>query len=129
MLKEADNKGLIKELDIPECIVLGDSMRTNQVISNIIYNSYKYADTDIYVNGYTDEDTLSISITDRGGGVPVEELGIITKKYKRGANTEGIQGTGLGLYIAKELMENMDGSLEVANADGGLRVTLSFKLA
>lgn len=129
MLKEADNKGLIKELDIPECIVLGDSMRTNQVISNIIYNSYKYADTDIYVDGYTDEDTLSISITDRGGGVPVEELGIITKKYKRGANTEGIQGTGLGLYIAKELMENMDGSLEVANADGGLRVTLSFKLA
>ena len=129
MLKEADNKGLIKELDVPECIVQGDPMRINQVISNIIFNSYKYADTDIYVNGQTDEDTLSISITDRGGGVPVEELGIITQKYKRGANTEGIQGTGLGLYISKELMENMDGSLEVANADGGFRVTISFKLA
>ncbi|SNU05899.1 HAMP domain-containing protein [Lachnospiraceae bacterium] len=129
LIREADNRGLVKELDIPECIISCDKIRVTQVISNIIYNSYKYANTDIYVLGRTDDNTLSLSITDRGGGVPVEELGIITQKYKRGANTEGIQGTGLGLYIAKELMENMEGGLEVTNADGGFRVTLDFKLA
>ena len=36
---------------------------------------------------------LFISITDRGGGVAVEELNLITEKYKRGANVEGKQGT------------------------------------
>ena len=74
-------------------------------------------------------DYLFLSITDRGGGVSVEELNLITQKYKRGANAEGKQGTGLGLFISKELMENMQGSLEVANADGGFRVTLGFKIA
>ena len=74
-------------------------------------------------------DFLTISITDRGGGVPVEELNLITKKYKRGSNAEEKQGAGLGLYISKELMENMQGGLEITNADGGLRVNLSFKLA
>lgn len=128
IIKETDNRDLIKSLEIPECIFLCDRIRVTQVISNIIYNSYKYANTNIYVHGKTDNDTLSVSFTDRGGGVKVEELGIITKKYKRGANAEGIQGTGLGLAIAKELMENMEGSLEVANADGGFRVTISFKL-
>ncbi|MBP3233735.1 MAG: HAMP domain-containing histidine kinase [Eubacterium sp.] len=128
IINETDNRDLIKSLEIPECIFLCDRIRVTQVISNIIYNSYKYANTNIYVHGKTDKDTLSVSFTDRGGGVKVEELGIITKKYKRGANAEGIQGTGLGLAIAKELMENMEGSLEVANADGGFRVTISFKL-
>ena len=128
IINETDNRDLIKSLEIPECIFLCDRIRVTQVISNIIYNSYKYANTNIYVHGKTDKDALSVSFTDRGGGVKVEELGIITKKYKRGANAEGIQGTGLGLAIAKELMENMEGSLEVANADGGFRVTISFKL-
>ena len=101
----------------------------SQVISNIIYNSYKYADTAIFVKGNIDMDYLFVSFTDRGGGVSEEELNLITEKYRRGANAEGKQGTGLGLYISKELMENMMGSLEVTNADGGFRVTLGFKLA
>ena len=59
----------------------------------------------------------------------MEELNLITQQYKRGSNSEGKQGAGLGLFISRELMENMQGSLEVANADGGLKVSLSFKLA
>ena len=129
IIKEADYNNRIKELELPECLILCDRLRVNQVISNIIFNSYKYADTDIFVSGVTDVDFLTISITDRGGGVPVEELNLITKKYKRGSNAEEKQGAGLGLYISKELMENMQGGLEITNADGGLRVNLSFKLA
>ena len=81
------------------------------------------------MEGVTDTDSLHISITDRGGGVPSEELNMITEKYKRGSNASEEQGAGLGLYISKELMEDMQGSLEVTNADGGFRVILSFKLA
>ena len=129
VIREADYNNKIKEMDIPECLVICDHLRISQVVSNIIYNSYKYADTEIYVSGKIDMGYLFVSFTDRGGGVSVEELNLITEKYKRGANAEGKQGTGLGLYISKELMENMEGSLEVTNADGGFRVTLGFKLA
>ncbi len=129
MIREADYNSRIKELEIPECMIVCDRLRVSQVISNIIFNSYKYADTDIYVSGITDVDFLTVSITDRGGGIPVEELNLITKKYKRGSNADTKQGAGLGLFISKELMENMQGGLEVTNADGGLRVNISFKLA
>lgn len=128
IIRDADYKGLIKELDIIECMVQCDKIRVNQVVSNIIYNSYKYAGTDIFVKSSIDDDTLTISITDKGGGVPKEELPLITEKYKRGTNAVGMQGAGLGLYISKELMENMQGSLDVANVDGGFRVSLGFKL-
>ncbi|MBQ8951590.1 MAG: HAMP domain-containing histidine kinase [Eubacterium sp.] len=128
-IRQADYNNRIKEMEIPECVIICDRLRINQVISNIIFNSYKYADTDIYVSGITDVDFLTVSITDRGGGIPVEELNLITKKYKRGSNADTKQGAGLGLFISKELMENMQGGLEVTNADGGLRVNISFKLA
>lgn len=129
IIRGADYKGLIKELYIVECMVQCDKIRLNQVISNIIYNSYKYANTSIYVNSHIENDTLTVSISDKGGGVPNEELALITEKYKRGTNAVGMQGAGLGLYISKELMENMQGSLEVANVDGGFQVSLGFKLA
>ena len=128
-IRQADYNNRIKEMEIPECVIICDRLRINQVISNIIFNSYKYADTDIYVSGITDVDFLTVSITDRGGGIPVEELNLITKKYKRGSNADTKQGAGLGRFISKELMENMQGGLEVTNADGGLRVNISFKLA
>jgi signal transduction histidine kinase len=129
IIRGADYKGLIKKLYLVECMVQCDKIRLNQVISNIIYNSYKYANTSIYVNSHIENDTLTVSISDKGGGVPNEELALITEKYKRGTNAVGMQGAGLGLYISKELMENMQGSLEVANVDGGFQVSLGFKLA
>ena len=129
IIRGADYKGLIKELNITECMILCDKIRVSQVVSNIIYNSYKYANTDIFVKGEVESDTLRVSITDKGGGVPTEELTLITEKYKRGSNAAGMQGAGLGLFISKELMENMQGGLEVANVDGGFRVSLEFKLA
>lgn len=129
VINDADYNKKVKEAEIQECMIICDKLRVTQVINNIIYNSYKYADTDIYVNGTVDMGYLYVSITDRGGGVTASELSLITQKYKRGGNASEKQGAGLGLYIARELMENMQGSLEVANADGGFRVTLCFKLA
>ncbi|MBO4592292.1 MAG: HAMP domain-containing histidine kinase [Eubacterium sp.] len=129
ILRASDYKNRLAVVDVAGCIVMCDKVRVGQIFSNIIYNSYKYADTDIYVEGVTDTDSLHISITDRGGGVPSEELNMITEKYKRGSNASEEQGAGLGLYISKELMEDMQGSLEVTNADGGFRVILSFRLA
>ena len=129
IIKDADYENKVKPYEISECIILIDQLRTRQVVNNIIYNSYKYAGTPIYVESSIEDESLIVSFTDRGGGVDENEITLIVGEYKRGSNTKGKQGSGMGLYISSELMKAMGGSLEASNVDGGLRITLSFKLA
>lgn len=128
IIKDADHNEYIVGEEVKECLIVCDPVRVTQVINNIINNSYKYADTSIYLESHFEDDCLIVSFTDRGGGVSEEDLPMITKKFRRGANSHDKQGAGLGLAIASELMDKMGGSLECTNADGGFRVTLMFKL-
>ena len=129
IIRDADHMDLVISEGISECIIMCDRLRTTQVINNIISNSYKYAETAIYVSSHIDEDSLVVSFTDRGGGVSEDDLPMITKRFRRGENSKGKPGAGLGLAIASELMEKMGGDLEISNADGGFRVTLYFRIA
>jgi signal transduction histidine kinase len=129
IIKDADYKDLVTGDSVAECLIICDPLRATQVVNNIIFNSYKYADTKIYLESHIEDDCLLVAFTDEGGGVSNDDLPVITKRFRRGENAKGKPGSGLGLAIAKELMEKMDGDLEVANADKGLRVTLYFKIA
>ncbi|MCR5507977.1 MAG: HAMP domain-containing histidine kinase [Lachnospiraceae bacterium] len=114
--------------DIPRCLVYMDKLRMEQVIDNIVGNSYKYAGTDVRVSfGETRDISLPdgnsvrfirITIRDQGPGVPEEDLPLIAGKYFRGKNTEGRTGYGLGLYLAKWYMEKQGGGLEYYNDNG-----------
>ncbi|MBR1866430.1 MAG: HAMP domain-containing histidine kinase [Lachnospiraceae bacterium] len=129
LIRQADYMERIGALEIPECLIVCDRLRLTQVINNIIYNSYKYADTDIRVDTGIENGYLTLHFTDAGGGVAQEELFVITEPYQRGANASGKQGSGLGLYISKSLMEKMQGRLVCRNVDGGLCVTIYIRLA
>ena len=131
IIKEADYLGKIKKLDIKEAVVYADKLRLNQVVSNIIFNSYKYANTEISVNGKFDSENkyLLIEIADKGPGVPEDELEIITQKFKRGSNAGNNDGSGLGLYISDYLMKKMDGRLTPKNIEGGFAVELALKIS
>ncbi|MBO6165507.1 MAG: HAMP domain-containing histidine kinase [Eubacterium sp.] len=146
MITEADYLKKVTSPDIKDAVIIGDSLRLNQVISNIIYNSYKYAGTDITVtsrfekmdNGQAekqdsepamDKNYLVIEIADKGGGVPEGELDLIMEKFKRGSNTEGKDGAGLGLYISKYLMEKMEGGLSCYNNGEGLTAAIRVRVA
>ncbi|MCR4558174.1 MAG: HAMP domain-containing histidine kinase [Saccharofermentans sp.] len=129
IIKDADYMDLISGIHVEECIIVCDPIRTVQVVNNIISNSYKYAGTKIDLESYIDDDCLVVAFTDEGGGVSNDDLPMLTKRFRRGENAKGKPGSGLGLAIAYELMEKMDGDLEVANAEKGLRVTLYFKIA
>ena len=100
-----------------------------QVFDNIIFNSYKYADTEIEVSAEIEENHLVIRIADFGGGVPKDELPLIMQKFKRGGNSTGKSGSGLGLYISAQLIEKMGGNLACYNTEKGfcteLRILLS----
>lgn len=107
-----DTQSLVRMGDIPECLLLTDRLRLSQVIGNLISNSYKYAGTPIEADCRIRDRYLELTLLDHGSGVPEEELPLLTGKFYRGkTNSAGINGSGLGLYIASELMEKMNGEL------------------
>lgn len=132
MIKEADYLNKISKIDIKDSVLYADKLRLNQVISNIIFNSYKYANTEIIVTsrfGNSDSQYLIIEIADKGPGVPEEELEVITQKFKRGSNAGSKDGSGLGLYISDYLMKKMQGSLTPKNIEGGFAVEIGIKIS
>lgn len=129
LIAEADYDNRVTLAPIPDCIVLADPLRLQQVLDNVISNSYKYADTPISIqSGFTDN-FLYLDIADHGAGVTDEELPLLTEKFYRAENAEGKNGSGLGLYISHYLMEQMHGQLECQNTPDGFTVRLSLAIA
>jgi len=129
LIVSADYKRKAKPFSVPDCIVIADKVRLQQVFDNIIGNSYKYADTEIKVTADFDGDTLAVCIFDFGGGVPSDDLPLLSNKFYRGKNAETQSGYGLGLYISRYLMTNMSGDLICENTESGFCVKIVLKLA
>lgn len=115
--------------EFPDCILYVDRLRLQQVFDNIFANSYKYADTMIRVWVTWGNRHLLVHVEDEGGGVCREELPFLKEKFRRGRNTENIEGTGLGLYISDYFMKEMQGELKVENGEKGLRVIVGIPLS
>lgn len=109
---------IVLQNHIPECLVFMDKLRLEQVIDNIVNNSYKYAGTSIIVCFKELWNGIQIKIKDEGQGVSEEEIILVTEKYYRGSNIKGKTGSGLGLYLSKMFMEQMQGGLECYNENG-----------
>ena len=128
IVSKYDDRGLVRISEIPQVIVHIDKLRLSQVIGNIIFNSYKYADTSIEISFRLDESFLEVSISDSGSGVPEDEIELITNKFYRGREHGDKEGSGLGLYIARILMDKMGGELSV-RSENGLCVTLLIPIS
>ncbi len=125
-----DTHRLAIEEKVPDCLINADVARLSQVIGNIISNSYKYAGTEIRIKYAFQDHYLAMEISDLGGGVAEDEIDLLTVKYYRGKNnTDGKDGSGLGLYISSELMKRMNGNLSCAQIKDGLSVTLLIPLS
>lgn len=114
---------------IPHCIILTDPLRMQQVLDNIISNSYKYAGTKVTIKSEIKHGYLELYIIDFGSGIEEEELPLLFNKYYRGKNVGGKNGSGLGLYISKYFMENMYGQISCYNGKDGFTVVLKIMLA
>ena len=129
LVENADYGKRVRPFTVPKCLILSDLLRLQQVIDNIIGNSYKYAGTDIVIKAFYEENKLALEITDFGPGVPEDELPLILNKFYRGKNTGTKSGYGLGLFIAKYLMGQMGGEISCGNQEGGFTVKVSLNLA
>ncbi|MGD1910159.1 MAG: sensor histidine kinase [Rivularia sp. (in: cyanobacteria)] len=111
------HKELIADIDGSLPLVRGNSSALREVLSNIIDNALKYTPTGgtILIELLEDKlNFLGIAISDNGPGIPQEDLEHLGERGYRGvqAKTE-IPGSGLGLSIAKQLIEQMQGEMEV----------------
>ena len=128
IIAESDPLKKAKSADIKDCVIYADKLRLEQTVGNIISNSYKYADTDITIRSFFEENFFVLEIADKGGGVPDEELELITEKFCRGSNAAGKDGSGIGLYISKYFIEQMNGELMCYNNGEGFTVSLRLRL-
>lgn len=131
IVKRHDDKGLVNQGTIPECMISVDARRMEQIIANVISNSYKYANTKIDITYSIIEGYLQMEIRDYGPGVSEDEIHLVTNKFYRGKSEEiSMQdGSGLGLYISRSLMEMMSGEIICSEADPGFRVSLLVPLS
>ena len=129
LILSADYKKMSGQVHIPDCVLMGDIVRLGQVFDNIIGNSYKYAGTKIEVTANFDGATLIINFRDFGKGVDKEELPLLYGKFYRGKGTANVSGYGLGLHIAKHLLQEMNSDIVLSNANPGFMVRVTLMLA
>lgn len=98
-------------------VVRGDPARLRQVFENIIGNAVKYSPDGAAVDvRITETDrTVRIGIHDEGIGIPSDEMKFLFERFTRASNAKRskIKGTGLGLYLAKTLVERHGGNIQV----------------
>lgn len=98
--------------DYNNCIVKGDKDRTVEIFQNIIENAIKYGDGEkISISFSDEEDCKLISVTNTGCTLKEDDLPHIFDSFYRGSNTKTQEGSGLGLYICKQLIMKMDGDI------------------
>lgn len=97
--------------------LLVDPDRIDQVFTNLIDNALKYtpADTPVIIEGWKEKDRVVIMVQDFGPGIAPAEIPYIFEKFHRVDRrlTREVEGTGLGLYIAKNLVEAHGGKIWV----------------
>lgn len=112
---------LVREYVPPGAEFNTDTRLFHIVISNIISNAVKYAtdEATITVRYAYDAHTLTITIADTGIGIPEAELDTLFTKFFRASNAQAQQaeGTGLGLYIVKQSVEKLGGTIAVQSVE------------
>lgn len=98
-------------------VVRGDPARLRQVFENIIGNAMKYSvdGAPVAIKITETPSTVRVNIHDDGIGIPPDELRFLFERFRRASNAKRskIKGTGLGLYLAKTLVERHGGNVQV----------------
>ena len=104
------------------CRIRGDYRKLKQAVLNIVANAIKYspADTDVHIVTDVDDDSVVIRVQDRGIGIDIADVGRVFEPFGRLSATlrNAPDGTGLGLPIAKRLVELHGGAISIDSTPG-----------
>jgi signal transduction histidine kinase len=109
------------ELRLDGGTVFADRDRVEQVLMNLLDNAVKYGGVRVAVSTARQGDAVRITVADDGIGIAPADQERVFEKFFRAdpQHARSPQGTGLGLYIAKELVEWMEGRMGVSSQLGG----------
>jgi signal transduction histidine kinase len=117
-------------------VVAGERARIATIVRNLIDNAVKFSPDggNVLITGRADPEThrASIAVSDAGIGVAPEERARLFERFSRlsAANRRGIEGTGLGLFLSRQIARLHGGDITMeGNTEGGSTFTLQLPLA
>ena len=91
--------------------IFADQVIVRSIVLNLLSNAVKYSTEDVELASELTDDHLTIRVTDKGIGIPKTQGPKIFRAYFRGSNVDSVGGTGLGLYIVKQYVDLLDGTV------------------
>lgn len=117
----------LKISDFNNYLIKGDVERSVEVMQNVIENALKYGDgKQLAIDFDTEEDCVLVKISNSGSSLSDSEMLHLFESFWRGSNSQGVKGSGLGLYICRRLMQLMGGEIYAEQRDGLFSVALVF---
>jgi len=130
---QANGKGIEIQLNLPAepVYVVGDTNAFQVIFTNLLSNAIKFTEdaTEIGVDVVVKFPEVKVAFWDHGIGIPEEDLPRIFERFSRGSNAiaDEIQGSGIGLFIVRHLMQTFGGDVAIeSKICAGTRVTLTF---
>jgi signal transduction histidine kinase len=111
-----------------ETILIGDSFRLKQIMVNLLSNAIKYTNeggVTVIAEHLGSENKLRVDVSDTGVGISADQQENLFSKYYQTSSSKGQVGTGLGLFICKQLIKLQDGRITV-NSRPGVGTTFTF---
>ncbi len=116
----ARSLGVRIDVNVPDHLVaIGHAADTAQVVQNLLENVRRHGGGRVTLSARRVGTTVELHVSDRGPGVPVAEHEHIFNRGFRGAAAQPGTGNGLGLHVARELVQEQQGSLRVEDRPGG----------
>lgn len=105
--------------------IIGARRRLRQVFTNLLNNAIKFSppESNVIFRAWYESETVIFQVEDQGPGIPPDEMDDIFKDFYRGTNTGESPGAGLGLSIAKKIIEAHQGEITVKNIFKGDEIT------
>jgi two-component system phosphate regulon sensor histidine kinase PhoR len=131
---QADRAGLELTINAPARLprVLADGEQIERVIVNLLHNAIKFTPPggQISLKAEQDGETIAVSVTDTGRGIPAEDMPHIFERFYKVDKARATEGTGLGLAIAKHIIQSHQGNIWATSTMGeGSTFTFSLPLA
>ncbi len=128
----ANAAGCKVQLDAPAAVVGSwDVTRIEQVLMAILSNAFKYAaGAPVEVRVRREADAAVLQVRDHGPGIAADAMDRVFGRFERASSTTHYGGLGVGLYVAREIVQAHGGTIEARNADdGGACLTARLPLA
>lgn len=138
MRPKAEEKGLVFRILLAKNLpseLYGDELRIRQIVTNIINNAIKYTSegsVSVFVSAKPlneEQCRLVVTVKDTGAGIKQEDMKHLFEKFRRvdEVQNKGIEGTGIGLHLTKQMLELMHGTIHVESEYGkGSSFTISI---